>query len=133
LRARVDDLLQANNRYLEDARAARRKLAEAKSLNALLVRQLVTMREALEFYADDDLSNDARETDAGTTAEQALQDVLGYNRPAMEPKPTPPSAEPEHHATAACRAVGMCGAIDKPGKQACILPLDHEGAHGWDL
>ena len=169
LTSRVDELLRSNNDYLEQARAARHDLAAAKGVNAVLVRQLVTMREALEFYAEEGLSNDEREQDQGTTAEQALQDVLGYNRPPMAPAEDlkPMTAEgalrevksvrdllplfkvpsgamvdldaalraqaPMHHVTSACRAVGMCGAIDKPGKQACILPTDHEGAHGWDL
>jgi len=147
LTSRVDGLLASNNDYLEQARAARRELADARGVNAVIVRQLVTMREALEFYAeeannhyepasDDDAKISRVQDDMGTTAEQALQDVIGYNRPAMEPKPEPAkpaTEEPMHHATAACRSVGMCGAIDAPGKQACILPTDHDGAHGWDL
>lgn len=39
------------------------------------------------------------------------------------------------HETAAIREVGGCGAIAgvKPHERACILPLGHPGAHGWDL
>lgn len=84
LKARIDELLEANNRYLEEARIAKRMSAvTATALSAAQVK-IQVLREALEFYADESLSNDARETDQGTTAEQALQDVFGDERPRLD-------------------------------------------------
>jgi hypothetical protein len=36
--------------------------------------------------------------------------------------------------TQALNAKGMCGDIigSKPNERACILPIDHQGQHGWD-
>ncbi len=105
LRDRVGELLTSNNRYLEDARAARRELRDAKAINALITRQLITLREALEFYADEkpyqgkgvvegggvvtgELPPIVEE--GGAIAEQALQDVFGYQRPSDPPDPPDP-------------------------------------------
>lgn len=119
--SRATELLEANNRYLEDARAARRELRDAKAINALITRQLITLREALEFYADEAHydeegvvgtfstqhdptsvgSGPETETqqDRGAIAEQALQDVFGYQRPVDPPDPYQhnPGAAPMPH------------------------------------
>lgn len=42
---RVQDLLEANNRYLEEGRAARRELAGAKLVNDALTLQNMKMKE----------------------------------------------------------------------------------------
>jgi hypothetical protein len=107
LTSRVDGLLEDNNRYLEEGRRSRRELTDAKTVNALVVRQLVTLREALEFYADENNYDEAgvcgtvttshdptsvgsgpeseTDPDLGAVAEQALQDVMGIERTPLEP------------------------------------------------
>lgn len=118
-RARIDELLRSNNEYLEGGRAARRELLVARAVNAIVTRQMVTLMEALEFYADEE-HYDASIADAsppesivfndhGTTAEQALQDVMGESRPAR----------------------GLCGAVVNAGEPACMLFVGHDGPHGW--
>lgn len=41
------------------------------------------------------------------------------------------SADPGDWQTAAIRRIGGCGAIQRNLGVACIMPLGHEGAHGW--
>ncbi len=99
---RVQSLLEANNFYLSRARAAESELRAAVLFNKTLARQLVVLTDALEFYADENNydemgvvgtftkshdptsvgSGPETETnpDLGTTAEHALQDVMGDKR-----------------------------------------------------
>lgn len=127
LRAREQDLLGSNNEYLERARAAERSLREAETERLLLRHQLTTLREALEFYAEETLYLDKDEDDdvglqrkdlpsivydAGATAEQALQYVFGDVRDAAR--------------------TSICGEICHPAVPACTLPPGHDGPHGWD-
>jgi hypothetical protein len=89
LTARVTDLLEANNRYLEDARTARRECNVANTTLAVLGAQFSVLLEALEFYANpDNPSNESNETtagsaissDLGTVAKRALQSAMGGAR-----------------------------------------------------
>lgn len=88
LQHRVDELLEANNRYLEEARVAKRMSAVTSTALAAAQVQLLVLREALEVYADPQNydSNGAvgahLDPNIGTTARQALLTVFG------EPKPS---------------------------------------------
>lgn len=99
--SRVDELLKENNRYQEEARYALRVLHEERIVNAALKAQLATLKDALEFYADEgvwlDKGGDADAglkrhelppiiEDSGATAEAALQEVFGPGERPQEPK-----------------------------------------------